>query len=158
MRTRPPYSRTERLIALGRVPLAAGALVIAWHAGTSPFETAALRALFGAYLACSIALVPILSPTVVPATWWPLTTQAADLLVVGIAMILGTGATSPFFSCLLSRDWWPRGSRSPRLDGEDRRHREMGPRSLRHRVATLGGSLTIDSSPRGVRLEIHIPS
>ena len=82
MRTRPPYSRTERLIALGRVPLAAGALVIAWQAGVTPFETLALRVLLGAYLAYSIALVPILSPAVQPASWWPLTTQAADLLVV----------------------------------------------------------------------------
>jgi signal transduction histidine kinase len=44
-----------------------------------------------------------------------------------------------------------------RLSDEELRHREIGPRSLRHRVATLGGSLTIDSSARGARLEIHIP-
>jgi hypothetical protein len=93
MKTRPPYSRTERLIALGRVPLAAGALVIAWQEGVTPFETVALRVLLGAYLAYSIALVPILSPAVQPASWWPLTTQAADLLVVSLAMVLSAVAS-----------------------------------------------------------------
>src|SRR4051812_20810264 len=101
MKTRPPYSRTERLIAIGRVPLAAGALVIAWQAGASPFQTSALRVLLGAYLLYSVALVPILSPAVQPANWWALTTQAADLLVVVFAMVLTAGTTSPFYSYLL---------------------------------------------------------
>ena len=101
MTTRPPYSRTERLIALGRIPLAAGALVIAWQAAPTPFQATTLRVLLGAYLAYSITLVPILSPAVVPASWWPLTTQAADILVFAMAMMLTNGATSPFFSYLL---------------------------------------------------------
>jgi signal transduction histidine kinase len=101
MKRRPPYSRTERLIALGRIPLAAGALIIAWQSAGAPFTTDTLRVLLGAYLAYSIALVPILSPAVQPASWWPLTTQIADLVVVAFAMVLTTGTTSPFFSFLL---------------------------------------------------------
>jgi signal transduction histidine kinase len=45
-----------------------------------------------------------------------------------------------------------------RLDGEELRRRELGPRSLIHRVATLGGSLVIESGAQGARVEIHVPT
>ena len=44
-----------------------------------------------------------------------------------------------------------------RLTGDELRHRDIGPRSLTHRVATLGGSLAIESSRRGARIEINVP-
>jgi signal transduction histidine kinase len=44
-----------------------------------------------------------------------------------------------------------------RLDQEELRRREIGPRSLGHRVATVGGTLAIESSPRGARIEIQVP-
>jgi signal transduction histidine kinase len=44
-----------------------------------------------------------------------------------------------------------------RHTAEELRHREIGPRSLAHRVATLGGSLTIESTSHGARIEIQVP-
>ncbi|WP_146592499.1 sensor histidine kinase [Puniceibacterium confluentis] len=43
------------------------------------------------------------------------------------------------------------------FDSHESARLNIGPRSLRERVAVLGGALVIDSSARGLRLNIHLP-
>jgi signal transduction histidine kinase len=90
-------SRTERVIAAGRVLLAATALLNVWL-DPPPVEGAAVAfVLLAAYLGYAIGLVPILRPAFAPAAWWPLLTHAVDLAAFALFMQLTAGTSSPFY-------------------------------------------------------------
>jgi signal transduction histidine kinase len=91
-------SRTERIIAGGRVLLAAAALASVWLDPPDPVETAAIvYVLLAAYLGYSIGLVPILRPAFAPAAWWPILTHGVDLIAFALFMQFTAGTSSPFY-------------------------------------------------------------
>jgi signal transduction histidine kinase len=92
------HSRTERVIAAGRVLLAAIALLNVWLDPPGPLESAAVAlVLLAAYLGYAIGLVPILRPAFAPAAWWPILTHAVDLAAFALFMQFTAGTSSPFY-------------------------------------------------------------
>ncbi|HXE80780.1 MAG TPA: histidine kinase [Vicinamibacterales bacterium] len=90
--------RTERVIATGRVLLAALALLAVWLDPAEPVRAAPVAyVLMAAYLGYAIGLVPILRPAFAPAAWWPMLTHAMDLTAFALLMQFTAGALSPFF-------------------------------------------------------------
>ena len=91
-------SRIERIIATGRVLLAAIALLTVSLDPPEPIPMAAAAyVLLAAYLGYAIGLVPILRPAFAPAAWWPILTHAADLVAFALFMQLTAGTSSPFY-------------------------------------------------------------
>ena len=91
-------SRSERLIAAGRVVLAASSLIAIWLDPSQPLRhVSAVYATLAGYLAYAIAaaLVVWRSP-VVPARL-PIVTHALDLAIFPLLMYLTEGPGSPFF-------------------------------------------------------------
>lgn len=90
--------RTERVIAVGRVLLAALAFLAVWLDPAEPVRDApVVYVLMAAYLGYAIGLVPILRPAFAPAAWWPVLTHAMDLTAFALLMQFTQGALSPFF-------------------------------------------------------------
>jgi hypothetical protein len=90
--------RTERVIAAGRVLLAALALLAVWlDPAERMHDSAPAYVLMAAYLGYAIGLVPILRPAFAPAAWWPILTHAVDLGAFVLLMQFTEGAFSPFF-------------------------------------------------------------
>lgn len=90
--------RTERVIAVGRVLLAALAFLAVWLDPAEPVRAAPVAyVLMAAYLGYAIGLVPILRPAFAPAAWWPVLTHAMDLTAFALLMQFTQGALSPFF-------------------------------------------------------------
>jgi signal transduction histidine kinase len=95
-------NQTERIIAVGRVFLAAIALLsVALDPPSWTANAAAAYFLLAAYLGYAIGLVPILRPAFAPAAWWPILTHAVDLAAFALFIQFTAGTSSPFYIYLL---------------------------------------------------------
>jgi signal transduction histidine kinase len=93
-----PQTRSVRLVAWGRVVLAAVALVAVWIDPELPRQHVALtHAALVAYLAYAVVLAVVVGRSPAPPPWLPLATHAIDLLGAPVLMILTEGPNSPFF-------------------------------------------------------------
>src|SRR5262245_7043383 len=99
MNTIIPFSRAhlERIIAGGRVALAACSLFAVWMDPAEPGRFAELTySLHTAYLFYALALA-LLMWQGDPVGRWPVATQIADIGVASVFQYLTLGPSSPFF-------------------------------------------------------------
>jgi signal transduction histidine kinase len=93
-----PHTRSERLIAWGRVVLAVVALVAVWIAPDEPRRPPAVTyAALAAYVAYALAVAVAVARPPAPPPWLPLATQAVDMAASPLLMYLTEGPASPFF-------------------------------------------------------------
>jgi len=95
-----PQSRAERLIAAGRVVLAASSLVAIWLAPSEPVRRPAVAyALLGAYLAYAVAVALWVSRSETPpGQRGRVATLAVDLVFFSLFIAFTSGPASPFFA------------------------------------------------------------
>jgi signal transduction histidine kinase len=92
-----PRSRAERLIAAGRVVLAASSLLAVWLDPSEPSKYAGIAyALLVAYLGYAVAIALGVWRTAAPANGWPLVTHAFDLVFFSLFIYFTAGTDSPF--------------------------------------------------------------
>ena len=94
-----PHSRTERLIATGRVVLALSSLLAIWLDPSQPEKyEAATYGLMAVYVAYSVALAGLVWTARVPRFLYPFSTHVLDLMAFSLFIFLTEGPpTSPFF-------------------------------------------------------------
>jgi signal transduction histidine kinase len=98
----PPYSpqgRNERLIATGRVVLAASSLLAIWLDPSQPEKYATVTyALMAVYVVYSVGIAALVWSARVPRVLHPLATHVLDLVIFSMFVFLTEGPpTSPFF-------------------------------------------------------------
>ena len=94
-----PQSRAERLIAAGRMVLAASSLVAIWMAPAEPVRRPAIAyALLGAYLAYAIAVAVWVSRSETPPGRGRVAMLAVDLIFFSLFIAFTSGPASPFFA------------------------------------------------------------
>jgi len=94
-----PRLRPERLIAAGRVVLAASSLFAVWLDPLEPTRHPDLAyALLAAYLGYSVVIVAIAYSFDAPVGRWRVTTLVLDLAFFSLLSSFTTGPTSPFFA------------------------------------------------------------
>lgn len=95
---RTPLTRSERLIAGGRIVLAMVALVAVWIDPDQPRHHVTLTyAALAGYLAYATAVAVLVARPPVAPPWLPLATQAIDIAISPVLMYLTEGPASPFF-------------------------------------------------------------
>jgi hypothetical protein len=93
-----PQHRSERLIALGRLVLAACSLLVIWLDPSEPAKYAATAyTLLALYLGYALLLIPLVWHPRVSLKPFGVATQVVDLLAFTVFLYFTEGPTSPFF-------------------------------------------------------------
>jgi signal transduction histidine kinase len=93
-----PFIRSERLIAVGRVVLAAAALAAVWADPEQPVRLVPI--VYGAlvaYLGYAVVVLAFVVTKTAPASWLPLATHVVDIATSPVLMYLTEGPASPFY-------------------------------------------------------------